>query len=338
MIVGVDFGAPRWAREQRRKIIAIGARAAAWRRYRVDSTGINARLLVNEAPGWSAAELVDELLARPARVVGLDAPFGVPHALLHDPAFAGGAGRTHGPFHGWRDFNHWIAQRLPLTDPLDFSAFAAWRDPAARGRLWARRATDVAAGAQPPLKDRFQATFQMMLLANAVLARLWASGRYRVLPFGGRGAGEIVEVYPRATLRAMGLTRYKAQPDEAVRLAIAACAAAGIRLDVDARLVALACRYSSGTAAAPDHDVADAFVALCTAILHAENACRPAVAPDAMRSARYLMEHEGAIWIPTITTSATVRGPATVRGDERDVPHDATRRMRGARRARANER
>jgi hypothetical protein len=46
------------------------------------------------------------------------------------------------------------------------------------------------------------------------------------------------------------------------------------------RLVALACRYSSGTATTPDYDVADAFVALCTAILHAENGCRPVLAPD----------------------------------------------------------
>jgi len=62
----------------------------------------------------------------------------------------------------------------------------------------------------------------------------------------------------------MGLGSYKSRPDEAVRLGIAACAAAGIKLDVDLRLVALACRYGSGTAKSPDYDLADAFVALCT--------------------------------------------------------------------------
>ncbi|MDC0675704.1 hypothetical protein [Nannocystis radixulma] len=36
-IVGVDFGAPQRARNQRRKIIAIEARAIDWRRYRVDA-------------------------------------------------------------------------------------------------------------------------------------------------------------------------------------------------------------------------------------------------------------------------------------------------------------
>lgn len=130
------------------------------------------------------------------------------------------------------------------------------------------------------------------------------SHHYRVLPFpGGRGAGEIIEVYPDATLRTMGLASYTSRPDEAVRLGIAACAATGIKLDVDLRLVALACRYSSGTTKTPDYDVADAFVALCTAILHAEKGCRPVLAPDPTWQERLVKEWEGAIWVPTITTS-----------------------------------
>jgi hypothetical protein len=102
----------------------------------------------------------------------------------------------------------------------------------------------------------------------------------------------------------MGLASYKSRPDEAVRLSIAACAAAGIKLDVDLRLIALCCRYSSGTAKAPDYDVADAFVALCTAILHAEGACRPVLAPDPVWQEHLLKDWEGAIWVPTITTNA----------------------------------
>jgi hypothetical protein len=58
-----------------------------------------------------------------------------------------------------------------------------------------------------------------------------------VLPFpGGRGAGEVIEVYPGATLRQMGMANYKSRPNEAIRLGIAACAAAGIKLDIDRRL------------------------------------------------------------------------------------------------------
>jgi hypothetical protein len=303
-IVGVDFGAPRRGRDQRRKIIAIAAHATAWRCYRIDATGMNARLLANEPPGWSAKELLEELLERPARVVGFDFPFGVPHALLREARFAADVGYKDGAFLGWCSVSWFVAQRLPLADPLDFAPFAAWRDRAERARLWTKRATDVAAGGQPPLKDRFQATFQMTLLGNALLSELWESHQYRVLPFsGGRGDGEVIEVYPGATLRAMGLVSYKSRPDEAVRLGIAACAAAGIKLDVDLRLLALCCRYSSGTAKAPDHDVADAFVALCTAILHAEGACRPALAPDPVWPAHRLKEWEGAIWVPTLRTS-----------------------------------
>jgi hypothetical protein len=56
-------------------------------------------------------------------------------------------------------------------------------------RLWTKRATDVAAGGQPPLKDKVQATFQMTLLGNVLLSKLWESHKYRVLPFpGGRTA------------------------------------------------------------------------------------------------------------------------------------------------------
>lgn len=301
MIVGVDFGAPQRARDQRRKIIAIAAQATGWHSYRVDATGLNARLLANEPPGWTAKELADELLKRPARVVGFDFPFCVPHALLRDPTFAASVGYKDGAFIGWRTFNWRIAQHLKLTDdPLDFTPFAPWRDRAERARLWTKRATDVAAGGQPPLKDKFQ----MTLLGNALLSKLWESHKYRVLPFpGGRGPGEVIEVYPGATLRAMGLSSYKSRPEEAVRLGIAACATAGIKLDVEFRLVALACRYSSGTAKSPDYDVADAFVALCTAILHAENGCRPVLAPDPTWQERYVKEWEGAIWVPTITTS-----------------------------------
>lgn len=73
---------------------------------------------------------------------------------------------------------------------------------------------------------------------------------------------------------------------------------------MDLRLVAVACRYSLGTAKTPDYDVADAFVALFTAILHAENGCRPVLAPDPTWPEHLLKEWEGAIWVPAITTSA----------------------------------
>jgi hypothetical protein len=275
----VDFGAPRRARDQRRKIIAIAAQAVADRQYRVDATGINERLLAKSPPGWSAKELLDELLTRTLRIVAFDFPFSIPDVLLRDEKFALNAGYKHGAFIGWRTFNAFIGERLPLGEPLDFRPFDAWRSRSDRALLWARRVTDIVAGGQPPLKDKFQATFQMTLLGNAVLSRLWESRRYRILPFpGGRGTGEVIEVYPGATLRQMGLANYKSRPKD--RLGIAACTAAGITVDVDSRLRALCCRYRSG-GTTPDYDAADAFIALGTAILYAEGTCRMAIDGDA---------------------------------------------------------
>lgn len=294
IVVGVDFGAPQRARDQRRKIIAIAAYATDRARYRIDASGLNSRLLANDPPGWSAEELIEELLIRPVRVAAFDFPFCIPGALLRDDKFAADAGHYDGAFHEWRKFNSFVAKRLPLAEPLDFRSFEAWCSRADRARLWTKRATDIAVRGQPPLKDKFQATFQMTLLGNALLARLEESHKYRVLPFpGGRGAGEVIEVYPGATLRQMGLPKYKSRPHEAIRLGMAACVAAGIELEVDHQITALCGRYSSGRKM-PDYDAADAFVALCTALIYAEGGCRMAINGDA-----YLNEIEGGIWVPT---------------------------------------
>src|SRR5207237_10059004 len=119
--------------------------AAAWTR----------RLLANDPPGWTAQEWLDELLGRPVRIAAFDFPFCIPDVLLRDERFAADAGRKHGAFLGWRTFNAFVAERLPLRDPLDFGPFDAWRSRADRARLWTKRATDIAARGQPPLKDKF---------------------------------------------------------------------------------------------------------------------------------------------------------------------------------------
>ncbi len=293
-IVGIDFGAPRRACDQRRKIIAIAARATGWRRYRIDANGMNARMLASP-PGWTADELINELLRRPVRVAAFDFPFSVPDMLLRCEKFSADAGYRQGAFIGWRTFNSFVAQRLSLNDPLDFSPFDAWRSRKDRARLWSRRSTDETTGGQPPLKDKFQATFQMTLLGNVLLSRLWESNRYRVLPFlGGRGAGEVIEVFPGATLRRLGLPRYKSNPDKAIERSMEACRDADITLDVAQDVRDRCCSYSSGGRTA-DHDVADAFVALCAAILHAEGACHMAIDGD-----HYLKRSEGAICVPSV--------------------------------------
>ena len=58
-------------------------------------------------------------------------------------------------------------------------------------------------------------------------------------PVPGRARrGEIIG-HAGATLRQMDLAWYKARPGEVIRLGIAACSAAGIKVDVDLRLLAL---------------------------------------------------------------------------------------------------
>ena len=122
-----------------------------------------------------------------------------------------------GAFIGWRTFNSFVAKATVAERSTRFQSFRCVA--LSKGaRLWSRRSTDEATGGQPPLKDKFQATFQMTLLGNVVLSRLWESNRYRVLPFsGGRGAGEVIEVFPGATLRRLGLPRYKSKPGQGDR-------------------------------------------------------------------------------------------------------------------------
>lgn len=97
-IVGVDFGAPKRARDQRRKIIAIAAHPIDWRKYRIDATDFNERLLADDPPGWTARELLDQLLNQPVRIVAFDFPFCIPDTLLRDEKFAADVGHEDGAF------------------------------------------------------------------------------------------------------------------------------------------------------------------------------------------------------------------------------------------------
>jgi hypothetical protein len=87
------------------------------------------------------------------RIAAFDFPFCIPDALLRDEKFASDAGHKRGAFIGWRTFNAFVAERLPIGDPLDFRPFDSWRARADRALLWTKRGTDIAAGGQPPLKD-----------------------------------------------------------------------------------------------------------------------------------------------------------------------------------------
>ncbi len=126
---------------------------------------MNARLLANDPPGWGARELVDELVARPARVVGFDFPFSVPYALLRPRSLRTSA--THGAFIGWRCSTGGSRSASAHRDPLDSGHSSHRGETAPRVHGAGRSVTDLAARGQPPLKDELQATFQMILRERA---------------------------------------------------------------------------------------------------------------------------------------------------------------------------
>lgn len=292
LLVGVDFAGPRRAAQQRRKIIAIAARRVERGVYRIAADGFNARLRLGQPPGWTAQELRTALLdSALVRVVGFDFPFSLPRALLDDPDFGAVAGHL-GSFGSWAAFNRFVAANLPLQPPLDLRPFAAWRDTA----YWQKRATDGAARAQPALKHTFQVLFNMTLLGNALLASLAASGHYRVIPFTGPGpANEAIEVYPGLTMRALGFPHYKQDPRGAIAVLLAACAAWGVRIDLDDGIRTFCEGYNSAGGGASDPDGSDALIALATAILYREGHCHEVIAP----AERQLRDVEGVIWGPS---------------------------------------
>ncbi len=290
LIVGSDFSGARGARDQRRKIVALAAIREPEGRYTIAPDGFNARILASpQQPGWTAAELAATLIdGEPARVVGFDFPFSIPAPLLADPAFAARVGHD-GAFGSWAAFNRFVAARLPLAPPLDFTPLAPWRDKT----LWQKRATDRAASAQPPLKSVMPVLFNMTLLGNALLAALAASGRYRVRPFMETGpANEVIEIYPGITMRALSFRGYKRDPSGAIAAALAGCADRGIVVTLDPRLRRFCEEYTTAPPPGRDPDASDALIALLTAILHREGHTAEVLPAEALA----LRPLEGAVW------------------------------------------
>jgi hypothetical protein len=330
LIVGSDFSGARLARDQRRKIIALAATREPAGRYTIAPDGFNARVLTTpRQPGWTAAELADTLTSgESARVVAFDFPFSIPAPLLRDPTFAARVGQAEA-FDSWEAFNRFVAAKLPLAPPLDFTPLAPWRDKT----LWQQRATDRAASAQPPLKSVMPVLFNMTLLGNALLAALAASGRYRVRPFNERGAGgneatadagpanEVIEIYPGITMRALGFRGYKRDPVGAIDTALAHLAARGIAVALDPALRRFCEEYTTVSPPGRDPDASDALIALLTAILHREGQTAEVLPAEA----KALRPLEGAVWgpradratmrdtTPLLVTNAqtTIDGPTT---------------------------
>jgi hypothetical protein len=303
-IVGVDFAGPAREQDQRKKIVAIRAQVEGWNRYRVVLDDFNQRLLL-DSPGWTLRELSEELVRHPAKIVGLDFPFSIPSDLLRDEQFAQAVGYEQGAFQGWRSFNWHVAWILrhrratvvhaaywPEDGRLDFSGFAPWRSK----DHWIPRDTDRFANAHPPLKDRFQSLFQMTLAGNVLLDFLGTNGKYRIVPLWSREkyTSEAIEVYPGFVMRQLGLPNYKSQPEVALLRLFEHLRDRGIEMTVATEILQRCVSYSSsGNGRSPDHDVADALVALGTSILYRDGHCSPAVEGRRWENATY---NEGVIW------------------------------------------
>lgn len=300
-VVGIDFAGPASASAQRRKILAVEARRLGRARYAICAGGLNRRLL-RAPPGWTAWDLAEAIVAAPApvSVVAADFPFSIPAPLLELDAFARLANHARA-FRRWTTFHRAVAKAVPLRCPVDYAPFSGWRDV----RFWLRRATDVVAGAQPALKDRFQVLFNMTLLGNAFLARLEASGRFDVVPFQARGRGAVIEAYPGHVMRSLGVRGYKRAPKEAIEAVLRYLRARGLSLRVDRSVREVCETYDTGGAGGHDHDAADALVAACAAILYREGLARELTGSPGAR------EREGAIWsIGPLARSATAASRA----------------------------
>ena len=137
----------------------------------------------------------------------------------------------------------------------------------------------------------------MTLLGNALLARLTASGRYKIVPFHGTGPeAEVIEIYHGLTMSALGRRDYKRDPRSAVTTVLAHCASKHIAFELDPAIRSFCENYNSGHGNTPDPDGSDALIALATAILYREGLGEEAVGAED----QHQRSVEGVIWRPTI--------------------------------------
>jgi hypothetical protein len=281
VVLGVDFAGCRTEGQQRRKIIAIEGKKVGSGRYSVVPAGLNARLAPTASPGWTAEEFARTLAATPRVRVAADFPFALPEALLLSQEFSALSGRDKA-FRSWIDYASFLSGRIPLAPPIDLDSLRGWKDPSRRAVLWAKRATDIEAGAHPPLKDRFQVLYNMTLLGAAFLHRLREEG-FAVLPFDTLKEQAVLEVYPGLAMRRLGRRDYKRNPAAAISAMIDHCSELGVAIELHADVRRFCESYNTGSGSSPDPDGSDAFIALCQGILHLEGLATEVVRADCAR-------------------------------------------------------
>jgi hypothetical protein len=276
-LIGCDFGAPRRAADQAKKIIAIQAVELGRGHYAIRTDGPNARLAnwPNIRPGWTVPTLRDWLASdRAVHVAAFDFPFSIPLALLQSREFAR---RLH-LAQAFETRDRWAASvvaRLALQftregpggEMAGLAQFDAWRDSS----LWQRRACDIATRACPPLKHVGQNLFSMTLAGNALLEALRLAG-YQILLDQPAAIEQPVlfETYPSLVARRIGFAgSYKKEPVRCLEKALAFLEQQNIRLDFAPKIQKFCETYRSGGRQS-DPDGADAFLCLVAAIAYRE--------------------------------------------------------------------
>ena len=274
-IIGVDFGVPRRAGDQAKKIILMEAVKLSGKRYSIEPAGRNERLVrPSGGKSWRQRRrgwMLDELRESVCRdgdvgVAAFDFPFSVPLELLRDRSFAQavGAAREFSTRAAWQA---WVADKMPLEFNGDKASsvmtgwhqFGAWRDT----KFWISRATDKATRASPPLKDKFQSVFNMTIAGASLLGSMVKCGYQEQLSSLQQGRA-VFETYPREVAARLGFAgSYKQQPLECLECAIVSLEKRGVELDFDPAVKAFCQQYTTGEG---DHDGVDAFLCLAAAI------------------------------------------------------------------------
>lgn len=283
-LIGCDFGAPKRAGDQAKKIIAIEAIEIGPRHYAIRKSGHNERLARWKAgsgnwpadrPGWTLPAIRDWLNSDTSLQTGaFDFPFSLPFSLLTMPEFARRLSHP-AAFENRRQWAEFVASRLEFTftserasgEMTGLAQFNPWRDKT----LWHRRACDTATGGSPPLKHIGQNLFSMTLAGAALLQAVEPSG-YSIM-LGERPAESqrvLFETYPALVARRIGFAgSYKTESVRCLNAAVAFLQREGITLDFAAEVRNFCETYRTG-AKRDDPDGADAFLCLVAAICFRE--------------------------------------------------------------------
>jgi hypothetical protein len=277
LVAGCDFGVPKKAGDQAKKIIFIEAIRLGKQHYAIEPTGRNERLIrpfskggswKENRRGWTLPELYGSLSADTSlKAAAFDFPFSLPLTLLNDKEFARRLDQN--PFLTRQRWVEFVSEHLDLkfeneranSTLKDLSRFDKWRDK----QFWQRRSTDTATNGSPPLKHLFQNVFSMTLAGASLLSRL-SSGQYTTVLEDAQMNAEqsLFETYPREVAKRIGFTgSYKERPQDCLQQAVKFLDNRGIELEFDEQVRHFCETYRTSKT---DPDGADAFLCLVAAI------------------------------------------------------------------------